>query len=228
MGRLTAIKLSSLCTTHSLMQSWGTHLLAPPVGTGALPMVDVVGFATQEGGPDVTDGGSVEMVFEGADDMSVVLVIGGDEITRKEVPNAVEGGNVESATEDNEEGQREEVREAPSDGRLVVETSDVEDPSVVSVAEGDGRPGDDDSIEVSDAEKIDVSDSEKIGDEGDQEDGDGNGNGTGDRFEEPAKDPSVESDRKDVCEASPDIETDSLREDAGVEETNDSIVEPLF
>jgi hypothetical protein len=96
---------------HSLMQSWGTHLLAPPVGAGELSLDgDVVGFGTEEGGPGVMDGGAVGMVCGGADILLVVVAAGDDEGTREEVPDGLSGGDVEMAAEDDED-HREENRD---------------------------------------------------------------------------------------------------------------------
>jgi hypothetical protein len=59
---------------HSLMQSWGTHLLAAPVGAGRLSLAVEVGrFGTGDGGPGVTDGVAVGMVWGGADILLVVV-----------------------------------------------------------------------------------------------------------------------------------------------------------
>jgi hypothetical protein len=93
---------------HSLMQSWGTHLLAPPVGAGELSLDgDVVGLGTEEGGPGVMDGGAVGMVCGGADILLVVDADRDDGGARKEVPDGLSGGDVEMAAEDDDDNRDE-------------------------------------------------------------------------------------------------------------------------
>jgi hypothetical protein len=89
---------------HSLMQSWGTHLLAAPVGAGLLSLAVEVGWVgTGVGGPGVIDRGAVEMVWGGAEILLGVVDASDGEGVRDGVPDGLSGDDVGMAVEGDED-----------------------------------------------------------------------------------------------------------------------------